>query len=38
MHPDGTRFLISTPVWPYDLWLIDGLAKRSRPFAWLLGD
>lgn len=38
MHPDGTHFLISAPVWPYDIWLIEGFAPRQRPLAWLLGN
>jgi Tol biopolymer transport system component len=37
LHPDGTRFLVSAPVWPYDIWLIEGLDRPRRPFAWLLG-
>ena len=38
LHPDGTRFLISAPIWPFDIWLIDGLEPPRRPLPWLLGN
>jgi hypothetical protein len=38
LHPDGRRFLISAPVWPFDIWLIDGFEQPRRPLGWLLGN
>jgi dipeptidyl aminopeptidase/acylaminoacyl peptidase len=38
LHPDGTRFLTSVPVWPFDIWLMDGLEAPRRPLSWLLGN
>jgi hypothetical protein len=28
--------LISAPIWPFDIWLIDGLEPPRRPLPWLL--
>jgi eukaryotic-like serine/threonine-protein kinase len=27
LHPDGTRFLTSIAIWPYDIWMLEGFDR-----------